>query len=143
MAIASARSFCLAAAVAGTAWLEPVVRVAAVAAAGGSLLGLLLGVSRTTLAMARARRLPHALAAVHPRYGVPHRADVAVGVVVTLLVLVSDLRGAIAVSSVAVLIYYAVANAAALTLDRSAGSRVVPVIGLVGCLTVALSLVVR
>lgn len=133
----------LAAAVAGTAWLEPVVRVAAVAAAGGSLLGLLLGVSRTTLAMARDRRLPHALAAVHPRYGVPHRADVAVGVVVTLLVLVSDLRGAIAVSSVAVLIYYAVANAAALTLDRSAGSRVVPVIGLVGCLTVALSLVVR
>ena len=51
---------------AGVAWLVPVVGIGAAVAALGSLLALLLGVSRTTLAMARDRHLPHLLAAVHP-----------------------------------------------------------------------------
>ena len=63
----------------------PVVRVGAAVAALGSLLALILGVSRTTLAMARDRHLPHALAAVHPRFGSPHRAELAVGVVVAVV----------------------------------------------------------
>ena len=51
-----------------------VVRIGGAVAAGGVLLSLLAGVGRTTLAMARDRELPHALAAVHPRHRVPHRA---------------------------------------------------------------------
>jgi basic amino acid/polyamine antiporter, APA family len=70
---------------AGVPGLAPVVRVGAAVAALGSLLALILGVSRTTLAMARDRHLPHAPATVHPRYGAPHRAELAVGVVVVLL----------------------------------------------------------
>ncbi|MFP5334327.1 MAG: APC family permease [Actinomycetes bacterium] len=123
--------------------LRPLVRVAAVAAAAGALLGLLLGISRTTLAMARDGRLPRALAAVHPRFAVPHRAELAVGAVVLALVLAVDLRGAIGVSSVLVLVYYAIANASALTLEGSAGSRLVPVLGLVGCVVVAAALALR
>ncbi|MFD0068927.1 APC family permease, partial [Streptomyces sp. NPDC127574] len=57
---------------AGVPGLVPVVRVGAAVAALGSLLALILGVSRTTLAMARDRHLPGALAAVHPRFQVPH-----------------------------------------------------------------------
>lgn len=121
-------------------WMEPVVRVGAVVAAVGSLLSLLLGVSRTTLAMARDRHLPAALAAVHPRYHVPHRAELVVGAVTVAVVLVADVRGAIGFSSFAVLVYYAIANASALTLDRDRGSRLVPVIGVVGCLALAASL---
>lgn len=121
-------------------WMEPVVRVGAVVAAVGSLLSLLLGVSRTTLAMARDRHLPPALAAVHPRYHVPHRAELVVGAVTVAVVLVADVRGAIGFSSFAVLVYYAIANASALTLDRDRGSRLVPVIGVVGCLALAASL---
>ena len=64
---------------------NPVIRVGAAVAALGSLLALILGVSRTTLAMARDRHLPHALAAVHPRFGSPHRAEIAVGVVVAVV----------------------------------------------------------
>jgi APA family basic amino acid/polyamine antiporter len=120
--------------------MEPVVRVGAVVAAVGSLLSLLLGVSRTTLAMARDRHLPAALAAVHPRYHVPHRAELVVGAVTVAVVLVADVRGAIGFSSFAVLVYYAIANASALTLDRDRGSRLVPVIGVVGCLALAASL---
>jgi APA family basic amino acid/polyamine antiporter len=121
-------------------WLEPAVRVGAVLAAAGSLLALLLGVSRTGFAMARDRHLPGFLDAVHPRYGVPHRAEVAVAAVVVALVLVTDLRGAIGFSSFAVLVYYAVANASALTLGPEHGTRAVPVLGLAGCLVVAAAL---
>ncbi|MFK0248650.1 APC family permease [Amycolatopsis azurea] len=118
-------------------WLTPVVRVGAVLAALGSLLALVLGVSRTTLAMARDGHLPRFLAAVHPRFGVPHRAEMAVGVVVALLASTLDLRGAIGFSSFAVLAYYAVANASALTLPKG---RVIPAFGLLGCAVLAFSL---
>lgn len=46
--------------------LAPLMRVGAAVAAVGSLLALILGVSRTTLAMARDGHLPRTLAAVHP-----------------------------------------------------------------------------
>ncbi|MGV0838436.1 APC family permease [Mycolicibacterium thermoresistibile] len=121
---------------AGFGGFAPVVRAGAVVAAVGALLALLLGVSRTVLAMARDRHLPYALAAVHPRFGSPHRAGVAVGIAVAVLAAVLDVRGAIGFSSFAVLLYYAITNAAAYTLGR----RPVPVLGLVGCLVLAFSL---
>ncbi|OYN78689.1 APC family permease [Mycolicibacterium sphagni] len=121
---------------AGAGGLEPVVRVGATVAALGSLLSLILGVSRTTLAMARDHHLPAGLALVHPRFGVPHRAEVAVGVVVAALAAVADLRGVIGFSSFAILVYYAVANASAWTLGR----HLVPTIGLIGCVGLAVAL---
>jgi len=123
-----------------SAWLVPVVRAGAAVAALGSLLALVLGVSRTTFAMARDRHLPGVLDAVHPRYGVPHRAELAVGAVVIAVVLLADVRGAIGFSSVTVLVYYAIANASALTLDRARGTKLIPALGLLGCITVAVSL---
>ncbi|WKX73576.1 APC family permease [Streptomyces sp. XD-27] len=127
---------------AGADHLAPVVRVGAAVAALGSLLALILGVSRTTLAMARDRHLPHALAAVHPRFKVPHRAELAVGAVVAVVAATADVRGAIGFSSFGVLAYYAVANAAAWTLAPAEGRppRVVPVVGLAGCLVLAFAL---
>ncbi|ADJ44357.1 basic amino acid/polyamine antiporter [Amycolatopsis mediterranei S699] len=126
----------IAAAVPG--WLAPVVRVGAAVAALGSLLALILGVSRTTLAMSRDGHLPRFLAAVHPRYRVPHRAELAVGLVVAVLAATIDLRAAIGFSSFAVLTYYAIANAAALTLRGKA--LPVAVLGLAGCVVLAFSL---
>jgi APA family basic amino acid/polyamine antiporter len=127
---------------AGVAWLVPVVGIGAAVAALGSLLALLLGVSRTTLAMARDRHLPHPLAAVHPRFQVPHRAELVIGVVVTVLAASADLRSAIGFSSFAVLLYYAIANASALTLrpDEGRPARPIPVIGLIGCVVLAFAL---
>ncbi|MEU7901463.1 APC family permease [Actinoplanes sp. NPDC049118] len=126
----------------GPGWLGPVVRAGAAAAALGSLLALILGVSRTTFAMARDRHLPAALDAVSERAGVPHRAEAAVGLTVALLVLTVDLRGAIGFSSFGVLVYYAIANACALTLRRDEGApwRAVPVVGLAGCVLLAAAL---
>ncbi|MFC5173874.1 APC family permease [Streptomyces mutomycini] len=127
---------------AGVDWMTPAVRVGAAVAALGSLLALVLGVSRTTLAMARDRHLPHALAAVHPRFKVPHRAELAVGAVVAVAVTTADVRGAIGFSSFGVLAYYAIANASAWTLTPEEGRppRFVPVLGLAGCLVLAFAL---
>ncbi|MFI1564096.1 APC family permease [Streptomyces sp. NPDC020490] len=125
---------------AGAPGLAPVVRVGAAVAALGSLLALILGVSRTTLAMARDRHLPGALSAVHPRFQVPHRAELAVGAVVAVLAATVDVRGAIGFSSFGVLAYYAVANASAWTLDRAAAARALPALGLFGCVVLAFSL---
>ncbi|WP_374021452.1 APC family permease [Mycobacterium sp. HNNTM2301] len=127
---------------AGTGWLVPVVQVGAAVAALGSLLALILGVSRTTLAMARDHHLPHALAAVHPRFGAPHRAELLIGLVVAILAATADLRDAIGFSSFAVLIYYAVANASAFTLGRDEGRphRAIPITGLVGCVLLAFAM---
>ncbi|MBV8350152.1 MAG: APC family permease [Mycolicibacterium sp.] len=128
--------------VSGVSWLMPAVRVGAAVAALGSLLALILGVSRTTLAMARDRHLPQALAAVHPRFKVPHRAELLIGVVVAALAATTDVRGAIGFSSFAVLIYYAIANASALTLrsDEGRPHRAIPVLGVIGCMVLAIAL---
>lgn len=126
----------------GATWAEPVVRVGAAAAALGALLALITGVSRTSLAMARERDLPHWLASVDERRHVPDHAQLAVGVVVVALVLTVDLRDAIGFSSFGVLLYYFVANAAAWRQPRyqRRWPRVLQVVGLAGCLTLVATL---
>ncbi|MET9799244.1 amino acid permease [Streptomyces sp. NPDC006368] len=122
---------------AGAGWMVPVVRVGAAVAALGSLLALILGVSRTTLAMARDGHLPGTLAAVHPRFRVPHHADLAVGAVVAVVAATVDVRGAIGFSSFGVLAYYAIANASAWTLGSG---RALAAAGAAGCLLLAFAL---
>jgi APA family basic amino acid/polyamine antiporter len=123
-------------------WLSPAVRIGATIASLGVLLSLIVGVSRTAFAMADRRDLPGFLAAVHPRFQVPHRAELAVGAIVVAVVAVADVRSAIGFSSFAVLVYYAITNAAALTLapEQRRWPRALAVVGLVGCLAVAASL---
>ncbi len=124
---------------AGAASLVPVVVVGGVVASLGALLALIAGVGRTALAMARHRDLPVWLAAVHPRHRVPHHAEIALAVVVCVLVSTVDLRGVIGFSSFGVLIYYAIANAAAYTLPAPR-RRVLNVFGLAGCLVLVATL---
>jgi basic amino acid/polyamine antiporter, APA family len=126
----------------GAAWAAPVVRIGAVLASLGSLLALIAGLGRTSLAMARNGDLPRWLASVHPRYEVPDHAELAVAAVVAVLVLTTDLRGAIGFSSFGVLIYYAVANASAFTQEREhrRWPRWLNVAGFVACLVLVASL---
>ena len=127
---------------AGGVWAV-VVTIGAVAAASGALLALVAGISRTVLAMARERDLPPVLAHVSPRFSVPQRAEAAAGIAVVLLVLLaSDVLVAIAASSFGVLLYYAVANLAALT--QTGQWRLFPKamqwIGLAGCVLLVAAL---
>ncbi|SPM32990.1 Amino acid transporter [Mycobacterium rhizamassiliense] len=128
---------------AGHPALVPVITVGAALASMGALLALIAGLGRTTLAMSRHRDLPEWLAAVHPRYHVPHRAEITLGAVVCALVAIVDLRGVIGFSSFGVLIYYAIANAAAFTLPAARGAlrrRVLSACGLGGCLLLVATL---
>ncbi|MFI8778149.1 APC family permease [Brachybacterium paraconglomeratum] len=127
---------------AGGVWAV-VVTIGAVAAASGALLALVAGISRTVLAMARERDLPPVLAHVSPRFSVPQRAEAAAGIAVVLLVLLaSDVLVAIAASSFGVLLYYAVANLAALT--QAGQWRLFPKgmqwLGLAGCVLLVAAL---
>ena len=122
--------------------LVGVVRVGAALASAGALLALIAGLGRTGLAMARERDLPGWLDAVHPRFRVPHRAELTVAAIVVVLVLTTDLRGAIGFSSFGVLLYYFVANAAAY---RQAGDvrrfpRWLQLLGCTGCLVLVATL---
>jgi basic amino acid/polyamine antiporter, APA family len=134
----------LVAAMAGGRWsaLAPAVRIGATVASLGVLLSLLAGVSRTAFAMAGNGDLPKPLASVHPRYRIPDRAELLVGAIVAIVVLLVDIRGAIGFSSFAVLVYYAIANASALTLrrDESRPPRAIAAGGLAGCALLAFSL---
>lgn len=72
----------------------------------------------------------------------PHHAEVALAVVVGVLVATTDLRGVLGFSSFGVLIYYAIANASALTqpAEQRRWPRGLNVLGLAGCLTLAAAL---
>ena len=127
---------------AGAGALAPVVRVGGALASLGALLALIAGVGRTSLAMARHHDLPGWLAGVHPRFRVPHHAELALAAAVGVLVLTVDLRGAIGFSSFGVLVYYAIANASAFT--QPANQRRLPralnLLGVAGCLTLVATL---
>jgi APA family basic amino acid/polyamine antiporter len=118
--------------------LGVVIRFGAAAASAAALLSVLVGLSRTTLAMARHHDLPHWLSAVGPR-GTPWRADVLGALVAMLTAVLAGPVAAIALSACCVLVYYAVINCAALMLPS--GSRRWPgwtsVLGLALCLLLA------
>lgn len=126
----------------GRGWAGIVVRTGGALASLGALLALIAGVGRTSLAMAREEDLPSWLAAVHPKYRVPHRADVALAIIVCILVLTVDLREAIGFSSFGVLLYYLIANVSAWTQDRE--HRLYPkalqVVGMLGCVILVATL---
>lgn len=132
----------------GWDWAVPVVGVGAGLAALGALLALIAGIGRTALAMARDGELPRGLAAVQPRTQVPYAAELVVAAAIIAVLLVADLREAIGFSSFGVLLYYLVANLAALRLHgRSAGSpaarrarRGLAVVGAIGCVVLVATL---
>ena len=130
------------AAAGGWTWTAPVVRVGAAAASLGALLALVAGIGRTSLAMARTGDLPRWLAAVHPRYAVPHRAELVLAVIVSLLIVATDLRSAIGFSSFGVLLYYLIANIAAFRQDAAARRfpRALQLVGMIGCVALVATL---
>jgi basic amino acid/polyamine antiporter, APA family len=73
---------------------------------------------------------------------VPHRAELSVAAIVVVLVLTTDLRGAIGFSSFGVLLYYFVANAAAYSQEGAARRfpRSLQVLGAAGCLVLVATL---
>jgi APA family basic amino acid/polyamine antiporter len=92
--------------------------------------------------MARRGELPGWFAAIDERRSLPIRAEASIAVIVIVLTAVFDLRGAIGFSGVTILTYYAITNAACLSLPatRRHWPPWIAVAGLVGCITLAVML---
>ena len=119
--------------------IGPVITIAAITAMLGVLLNLLLGLSRVMLGMARRRDLPHSLATINPENQSPAIAVWVTGILIGLLVISGDVVFTWSFSAFTVLIYYAITNLAALFLpeDLRLYPRIIPVLGLFGCLFLA------
>jgi basic amino acid/polyamine antiporter, APA family len=121
---------------------DTIIRIVAAIACLGSLVGILAGLSRTSLAMARGGDLPAGLSRVSPRTNAPIVAETTIAVVAILGILLLDPTGLIGFSSCAVLGYYAIAQVSALrqpTAERWL-PRIVQRAGVIGCLLLAVTL---
>ena len=124
----------------------PAVAVLVAAGAATAMLGVilsqLLGLSRMIFAMARRGDLPAFLAHVDSRYGVPNRATLVIGAIAAVVAATGTLRGVAAAASFAILIYYGIANLAALRMppEQRLYPQLVPAVGLTACVLLALSL---
>jgi APA family basic amino acid/polyamine antiporter len=118
------------------------VAVGGVTAMLGVILSQLLGLSRVAFAMARRGDLPAALGRVHARHQVPHVAVIAIGAAAALVAATGTLRGVASAASFTILVYYGIANLAALRMSRDTKlyPDAVPIVGLVGCAVLALAL---
>jgi APA family basic amino acid/polyamine antiporter len=119
-----------------------VVAIGGVTAMLGVILSQLLGLSRVAFAMARRADLPTTLQHVHPRYEVPDRAVLLIGAVAAVVAATGSLRAVASAASFTILIYYGIANVAALRMPREQKlySDVVPLVGLISCIVLAMSL---
>jgi len=129
----------------GFPWLGAVVSIGGVTAMLGVVLSQLLGLSRMAFAMARRGDLPRFLEHVGRRSGVPDRAVVAVGGIAAVVAATGTLVTVASAAAFTILVYYGIANLAALRMPRRAKlyPDVVPVVGLAACALLAGSLAPR
>jgi APA family basic amino acid/polyamine antiporter len=115
---------------------EYLVSLGGLLATASVLLTSILGVSRMAYAMARRQDLPNALSKLHKKYATPYYSIWIIGALMTILVLSIDLTNVVAISTFALLFYYALANLSALRLKIKERKypKLIPAIGALTCL---------
>ena len=113
-----------------------VVSFGGLVATASVLLTSVLGVSRVAYAMAKRKDMPQALSKLHRKFGTPYYSIWIAGAVMALLVLFVDLTQVVAVSTFAILFYYAIANLAAFKLHNANRRyhKLMHALGLTSCL---------
>jgi basic amino acid/polyamine antiporter, APA family len=93
-------------------------------------------------AMSRRGDLPAFLERVHPRYAVPGRAVLVIGAITSVVAATGTLRGVASAAAFTILLYYAIANIAAMRMPPEAKlyPNVVPWVGVISCGVLAFSL---
>lgn len=119
-----------------------IITVGASTAMLGVLLSQILGISRMMLAMGRRKDLPPFLDKIHPRFRIPHLGIFLTGGIILALTLFGNFEFIVRSATFTILLYYSITNFAALRQprhERLYGSMI-PIIGLVGCLIMAVAL---
>jgi APA family basic amino acid/polyamine antiporter len=122
--------------------ISPILGVGAVTAMLGVLLSQIVGISRVMLAMARRGDFPPALGHVSEAHAVPDRGILLTGSIIALLAIFGTLQWVVATATFTILLYYGITNVAALRMapEDRLFPRVIPIIGLITCLLLAVSL---
>ena len=119
-----------------------IVAIGASTAMLGVLLSQILGISRVMLAMGRRNDLPPVFKNIHEKYRVPHVGILFTGFIILILTLIGSFEFIVRASTFTILLYYSITNIAAIKQpkkDRMYG-RLIPVLGLIGCLAMSVSL---
>jgi basic amino acid/polyamine antiporter, APA family len=124
------------------AWVAGFVAIGGLVAMFGVVLSQLLGLSRMVFAMSRRGDLPVFLSHIDPHDGVPRRAVLLVGGAAALAAATGALEDVASSAAFSILVYYGIANLAALRMQARAKlySDLVPLFGLFACLLLAFSL---
>ena len=119
-----------------------VLTIGASTAMLGVLLSQILGISRMMLAMGRRNDLPPFFQHIHGRYKVPHLGILFTGLFILILTLTGSFEFIVRAATFTILLYYSITNIAALRQPRSEQrfGRVIPILGLIGCLVMSASL---
>lgn len=119
-----------------------VVTLGASTAMLGVLLSQIMGISRMLLAMGRRNDLPHFFELIHKRTYVPHIAIVFTAAVVLLITVFGSFQFVVRTATFTILLYYSIANMAALRQPQAEQiyGRIVPWLGLAGCVAMSMSL---
>ena len=104
----------------GNSLAMQIVSFGGLVATASVLLTSVLGVSRMAYAMARRKDMPQALSRLHWKFGTPYYSIWIAGVVMALLVLFVDLTQVVAISTFAILFYYAIANTGGVQVENRA-----------------------
>jgi basic amino acid/polyamine antiporter, APA family len=130
-----------------------IISVGALAGLTTVVLILLLGQSRVFFAMSRDGLLPPALAAVHPRFGTPHRSTIVMGVVVAVMAGLIPLSALAELVNIGTLFAFLVVSAGVMSLRRTRPDLprsfrvplvpLIPILSMLGCLLVMINLPVE
>ena len=116
-----------------------ILAIGAIFAMLGVLLNLILGLSRVLLAMGRRRDMPSIFARLNNSGTTPTPAVIAVSAIISVLVLIGNVKTTWSFSAFTVLIYYSITNLAAFSLPRD--QRLYPkwlsIVGLSACVFLA------
>jgi len=134
----------------GQDWASYLVSAGAVAGITSVLLVLLLSQPRIFFAMSRDGLLPQAASKVHPRYGTPYITTIITCVIVSIVAGFTQIQVVGEMTSIGTLFAFVVVCAAVLILRRKrpdavrpfkvAGGPIIPVLGILSCLWLMLSL---
>mgnify|MGYP001220178734 CR=1 FL=1 len=113
-----------------------VISVGAMIATASVLLTTIMGISRIVFSMGRNHDLPPLFDRIHPRFRTPHYAIAGTGACMIAALLLADLTLVVTVSTFAMLIFYFIANIAALKLPEKHRRYPswVPALGALSCI---------
>jgi len=121
--------------VTGSNFAVSLISVGAIMATASVLLTTILGVSRVIFAMARNNDVPKFLCSIHSKFKTPYYAVAVTGSLMILAIIFTDFTRIVKVSSFAVLLYYSLANLAAIKLSRrNEHFSIISSVGLLSCL---------